>query len=81
MKKSSKEISRIISLIENERLSIKNNFEDLLIKDLERVLKDYFELASNPSVEILKKDKKYEININFLANSIKSFSTLPEFLE
>ncbi|MBO5928340.1 MAG: hypothetical protein J6Q32_05780 [Clostridia bacterium] len=81
MRKQNKELKRIISLIENERLCVKNNFEELLLKDLKRVIKDYFELASDVNLEIAKINGNYSIKINFNASNLISFSTLPEFVE
>lgn len=81
MKNRDKEMSRIISLIENERLSLKGNFEELLSSDILRVLKDYFDLSGSPEITITKNEKKYTVSINIDASGIKCFNSIPDYLD
>ena len=48
MKKNNQnELLRLQSVIENDRLSVGNGFNDLLINDLTKLLKDYFDFSNS----------------------------------
>ena len=43
-KQQSKELMRLKTVIESDRLSVGSNFDELIVSDLEDLLRDYFEL-------------------------------------
>ena len=69
---------RVQSLIENDRLSVFQNFEELIVSDLHKLLLDYFDYRGLPSVTMEKVKDKLKVNIEITATSVKQFSTLPK---
>ena len=43
MKKDKNELMRLQTLIENDRLSTGDSFVELIVSDVEKLLKDYFD--------------------------------------
>ena len=78
MKKRKNEILRVQTLIEQDRLKVRDNFEELIINDVNSVLKEYFDFAGNPSFSITKNGDRLLVNISFLAINIKNFTVLPK---
>ncbi len=78
MKKDKKELVRVQSIIENDRLSTGDNFEELITIDLHKVLFEYFDYRGLPSIKILKSGNKLNIEINLVADSIKPFGIIPK---
>ena len=77
MKRKNDEILRMETIINNDRLRLKDEFSKLLEKDLFDLLQEYFYLDEIPQVEILKNGKGYEVKINFSCSNIKSFINVP----
>ena len=50
MKREKNELIRLQSLIENDRLKLCGSFEDLLLSDLDKLLKEYFDYKNLPEV-------------------------------
>ncbi|MBQ9513955.1 MAG: hypothetical protein IJR66_03140 [Clostridia bacterium] len=73
-----KEMIRISSMIENDRLYLTDNFSVLLSKDVERVLTDYFDGVSGIKLAIEKGNGCYISNITFNALRIKTFNSIPK---
>ena len=81
MKKNNQnELLRLQSVIENDRLSVGNGFNDLLINDLTKLLKDYFDFSNNIEVEITKSKGEYIVSFSLIASRIKTFNFLPKWL-
>jgi hypothetical protein len=79
MKKNNQnELLRLQSVIENDRLSVGNGFNDLLINDLTKLLKDYFDFSNNIEVEITKSKGEYIVSFSLIASRIKTFNFLPK---
>ncbi len=78
MKKKNYEIMRAYSLIENDRLSTGDDFFEMLKRDLNDLLKDYFEFNGGTSICVTKKEGKNELNINLRFDRLRSFGTLPK---
>ncbi len=79
MKKNNQnELLRLQSVIENDRLSVGNGFNDLLINDLTKLLKDYFDFSNNIEVEITKSKGEYIVTFSLIASRIKTFNFLPK---
>lgn len=64
-------------MIRNDRFSGKDDFLELLKKDLSRVLSEYFDFKEIPEPILTKVGDKIEVSLSFTAVSIKPFSTLP----
>ena len=78
MRKTNNELVRIQSLIENDRLSAGENFEELIIRDLHKILIDYFEYKGFPEMKITKKNHSLDVEIYLNAQAIKNFGTIPK---
>ena len=78
MRKNDNELLRIQSLIENDRLNTAQNFYDLIISDLHKILSDYFEYRGVPNLKISKCGKNICVEIGLLASAIKNFITIPK---
>ncbi len=76
MRKEKNELVRVQSLIENDRLSLSDNFEELLIIDLNNLLKEYFDYRGMPNLKIGKIANNLNVEISLQAQSIKSFGIL-----
>ncbi len=77
MKKNGEQLKRLKNVIESDRLQVSNNFNELLISDLTKVLKDYFDLKVNPEVSISKDGNKYLVEIKCVSTRIKTFGIIP----
>jgi len=77
MKKDKRELVRLQSLIENDRLNSVGAFEELFLKDLHKMLSEYFEIKDIPKVKIDRQNSLLNVNISFSAYSVKNFNTVP----
>ncbi len=78
MKKDKNELLRLQTLIENDRLSTGDSFVELIISDVEKLLKDYFDFRCIPEISLSKLGDKYKVNISVLATRIKNFNSIPK---
>ena len=78
MKKKNGELLRIERLIKNDRLSVKDDFSQLLKSDLDRVLKDYFDYKGLPLLSIERAGDAYAVKIQISASGVKPFSVVPQ---
>ena len=77
MKKTKKnEIVRVQSVLEKDRLSIAGGVGELLISDLEKLLKDYFDFSKEIEYSITKEKSEYRVNIALLVNRVKPLNTI-----
>ena len=76
MKKEKGELIRLQSLIESNRLNNLDNFEELLLNDLHKLLSDYFDFNNMPTLKLLKDGNVIEVKISLVAKSIKNFFSL-----
>lgn len=76
-KKEGKELVRVQTILENDRLSTVDNFEELILIDLHKILAEYFDYRGLPSINILKSGNKLDVEIKLTAQSIKPFSIVP----
>lgn len=77
MKKVNAQLTRLKSVIETDRLLVSGNFNELVIKDLTKVLKDYFDIKSLPELTLTKNGNTYLVEINLVATRVKTFGVLP----
>lgn len=77
MSKKREDLGRFRALIENDRLSGGEQFSELLVGDLKRLLSDYFELSDYPKVIIEKKGQSLCVAITFTSQGVKPFVSIP----
>ncbi|MBR5192640.1 MAG: hypothetical protein IKW33_04440 [Clostridia bacterium] len=75
--KRKNEINRVKELIDNDRFNTKDDFKELVEKDLYKLLLEYFEIIDFPTLVIEKNNNFLQVNINFKCNRIRTFGTLP----
>lgn len=78
MKNKKTELARIKNLIESDRLNTGDNFYELAVSDIGKLLKDYFDLISAPDMKIVKVGDSLAVTITAKAVRIKSFVNIPE---
>lgn len=78
MRRKRAEIARIKDIIGSDRLSVDSEFEELLSEDLIRTLKAYFDFKCAPSLKIVKNSGAFGVEINFVADRIKTFGVVPK---
>ena len=78
MRKNKSELIRLQNLIENDRLLMGDNFQDLIVSDLHKILSDYFEYRGLPIIKINKNAKKLNVVITLEALAVKNFLVLPK---
>ena len=78
MSKTNKELERLKELISGDRNAARCGFEDVLSKDISRVLSDYFEIISAPEILIGKGKGEVFVKIEFAASRIRPFSYIAE---
>ncbi len=76
MKKTKNQLLRMQTIIDNDRMSICNNFNDIILSDIKKLLSDYFDFTEAPFLEIIKDGDVYKINISLSAFRIKSFGKI-----
>ncbi len=77
MKRKNEQLLRVETVLNNDRLRLKEDFSKLLEADLTKLLMDYFYFNGSPTVEIVKKGSGFEVSINFTCNQVKNFINLP----
>ena len=77
MKKNKMDLMRVETVLNGDRLRLKDDFIKLMECDLKNLLSEYFYLETNPTVEIFKGGKELKVSINFTSSQIKNFINLP----
>ncbi len=77
MKKYKSELMRVETVLNEDRLKLKDDFIKLLEADLKSLLSEYFYLNVMPQAEIIKEGKELKVNITFTCSQIKNFINLP----
>lgn len=75
-KKRKNNIARVEKFINSDRLSLKVDFNQLIIKDLDKVLCDYFEYKDLPNLEIIKEGGEYKVKILLTAIDLRRFGLI-----
>jgi hypothetical protein len=78
MKNDKNEIIRIQNMIENERLNFNENINDIMISDLDKVLRDFFDYKQKPQIEIKKHKGEIEVKILISAVNFRPLGYLPK---
>ena len=69
---------RLKRAIESDRISMTATSTELILKDVEIVLQDYFRLIGSPTISLNYKNGRYVVEITFEADALKTFALLPE---
>lgn len=75
-----KQLSRAKKIIENDRLGLVYGSENLIRRDVENLLREYFALTSPVTISFFKNGDKIKILIETECSSVKRFNTLGELL-
>ena len=73
MIKDKKEIVRLQTLIENDRINAGDNFINLVVSDLTILLRQYFDFKENVLLNVQRSGVEYAVQINLTATRIKKF--------
>ena len=76
MSKNKNQLLRLQTLIENDRIMAGDNFTEMLISDISKLLKDYFDFRLSPILNMEKTRDGYLINISIKASRIKNFANV-----
>ena len=74
--KNSKKSDKILKVLQGDRLSLAEEATDLIVKDLYRVLEEYFDLSAPPKLEILSEKNGYKIIVEADSDRLKTFNKL-----
>lgn len=77
MKNKGVELSRIKSIIINDRFKTKDCFLELLNKDVTKLLSDYFDFRGKVEISINKESVGYLLDLKLSVDRLKSFGMLP----
>ena len=78
MKKEKRELMRVQSILENDRMSVGDNFIELVVADVGNLLMDYFDFSGVPKIKMEKFGDRYCVEISILASRIKNFNCIPK---
>ncbi len=76
-KNNAKELMRVQTLIESDRLNMGKGFNELLVSDLSKLLADYFDFNSVPEIELQKGKGEYRLKIVIYPTRIRALNCLP----
>ena len=68
---------RLKRVIESDRMSITAESAELILRDLEFVLSEYFHITEKPTLSISVKNGDYKVEIRFSADALKTFAKVP----
>ncbi len=76
MRKDKNQLLRLQTLIENDRIMTGDNFSEMLINDIDKLLRDYFDFSLSPKLSIEKNRDGYLVNFSISASRIKNFANI-----
>ena len=76
MKKDKNQLLRLQTLIENDRIMAGDNFGEMVISDINKLLRDYFDFSLPPALSMEKTRDGYFVNISIHATRLKSFANI-----
>ena len=68
---------RLKKVIESDRMSITAESAELILRDLQFVLGEYFIISEKPALSIAVKNGDYKVEIKFTASGLKTFVKVP----
>ncbi len=78
MRKKKNQVDRMINMLKNDRSQSTDNFNKLLNIDLSKLLTEYFSELRNLKINVSKNGEKLTVNVDFEANGIKDFISVPD---
>lgn len=78
MKKDKRELVRMQSMLESDRMQTGESFYELVCNDVGMVLSDYFEFTGDPKIKMEKISDRYKVEITILSSRIKNFDNVPK---
>lgn len=69
-------LSRISSVIRADQSAMSEGCKTLVLKDFAKLFGEYFEMATDPQMEIVYERGTYQVKIEFTADRIKKFNVL-----
>lgn len=76
MKKEKKNLLRIQSMIEKDRICTGDNFMQLIESDLNKLLRDYFDFVKPLDIKIERQNNGYFFTLNLNVSRIKNFANI-----
>ena len=74
MRKNKNELLRLQTLIENDRIITGDNFTQMLLSDIDKLLRDFFDFSMPPKITMEKGRDGYLVNFSINATRIKNFA-------
>ena len=71
--KKRNELLRLQSVIEKDRLTVGNDFANLLAEDLSEIFSDYMDYDGKVKVTVLRDGSNFKIEATVLAKRLKAF--------
>ena len=71
-----KQLRRLRSVIETDRLSLTCESLDLISKDISYVMEAHFNLTEKPTVAVSVRNGEYLISVTAKADAVKAFSVM-----
>lgn len=78
MRKERRELLRLQSIIESDRISVNDDFLSLIESDLNKLLRDYFDFSMAPELKLKVENKGYLFTLTLNASRIKQFVNIPK---
>ena len=76
MRKEKRELLRLQSMIENDRISVGDNFLQLIESDINKLLRDYFDFSKSPELNLEVQNNNYLFTLSLNASRIKQFANV-----
>ena len=76
MMRKSEDFKRIFEVIQSDKSAVSEECKALIEKDLAAKLKEYFELSSPVTVEVVCVRGKYRVTVSLEAERVKNFNVL-----
>ena len=76
MRKSKSQLLRLQTLIENDRILAGENFSEMLLSDITKLLRDYFDFSLPPNLAMEKTREGYIVSFSINALRIKNFANV-----
>ncbi len=76
--KDKKDIIRFQNVIEKDRIKNSESYKEIIVCDIIKILKDYFEYNEEPELEIVKEKGKYLVKFILTATNLRPIGFLPK---
>ena len=76
MRNIENDVLRVENVIQTDRANCKEDFCELVIADVAKILRDYFDFKEQPLLEIQKESGLFKIKITLSAVNLYKFNTV-----